>query len=281
MVGGIGVVVALEPPPPVVVSALVLIAAASGAAGGALLRCIGRAVPPERAGLITGVVGAVAGISGLLPPALLFATHAVHGQHTVAIMLMSAAFIAAAAYAHRRRDWVNPLAFPLLHTSPLVLEAAEFRSTGTTVVALAASGTGPERTAVLAILTELATRQELIIVYGPDIQPPADTLTPAQLVAAVRDRLPRHKIAAFLMDADSPADSPEWGIVADLLADGAVAVVVVDASNLTAAAEKVGRRLDANAVRLLTGDSANGVLLEPLPTAPADIAVSQPRTSWR
>lgn len=281
MMGGLGVVVALEPPEAVVLSSLVLIAGASGTAGGVLLCRIGRAVPPERAGLIIGVVGAVAAIIGLLPPALLYAAHEVHGQHTIAIMLLSAASIATATYARRRRDWVNPLAFPLLHTSPVVLEPAEFQSTGTTVVALAASDTGPDRPVVLAILTELATRHELIVVYGPDSQPPADTLTPAQLVAAIRDRLPRYKVAAILMDADSPADSPEWAIVTSLLADGAIAVAVVDAPDLTAAAENIGRRLNVNVVRLQTGDPAEGVQLQPLPTVTTDMVVARPRTSLR
>ena len=281
VMGGLGVVVALEPPEVVLVSSLVLVAGASGVAGGILLCRIGRAVPPERAGLIIGVVGAVAAISGLLPPALLFATHAVHGQYTIAIMLLSAASIATATYARRRRDWINPLAFPLLHSRPVVLEAAEFQSTGTTVVALAASDTDRYRTAVLAILTELATRHELIVVYGPDIQPLADTLTPAQLLAAIRDRLPRYKIAAFFMGADTPADSPEWAIVTDLLADGAIAVAVVDAADLTAAAENIGRRLNANVVRLLTGDPVDGVQLQPLPTVTTDMFVARPRTSSR
>jgi NNP family nitrate/nitrite transporter-like MFS transporter len=276
VVGGLGVLIALGPPVQVVWVLLGLIAAASGAAGGGLLCRIGRTVPPERAGLITGVVGAVAGVSGLLPPALLWASHAIQGQYTTGIMALSGASIAAASHARRRQDWVNPLTLPLLHTKPVALEPAAFVSTGTTVVALAPADADVDRTVVLAVLTELATRQELIIVYGADGQPAADSLTPAQLVAAVRDRLPRHKIAAFLMDAHSPADSPDWTIAADLIADGVVAVAVVDPADLTIAAELVGRRLKADTVCRLTWDSADGIRLRPLPAVSVDRSAERP-----
>jgi nitrate/nitrite transporter NarK len=76
-------------------------------------------VPPERAGLILGVVGAVGGASGLVPPALLGAVHGIDGDFTIGIMLLSGVSLAAATYLRRRRQWIHPLVYPILHTDPV------------------------------------------------------------------------------------------------------------------------------------------------------------------
>jgi hypothetical protein len=245
-----------------------------------LLCRIGRAVPPERAGLIAGVVGAVAGLGGLLPPALLHAARAAQGQYTVGIMVLSAVSLACATYVRRRHDWINPLAFPLLHSTPRALAPSEFQANATTVVALAASDTVADQAVVLAILSELATRQELIIVYGLDAQP-SDSLTPTQLVAAIRDRLPRHEIAAVLVDAAGRTDSCDWALLADLVADGAIAVAVAEGPDLAAATQVAVRRLNADTVWALSRNPAGEVGLHPPATASVDALAAQPRTPSR
>jgi hypothetical protein len=181
----------------------------------------------------------------------------------------------------RRHDWINPLAFPLLHSTPRALAPSEFQANATTVVALAASDTVADQAVVLAILSELATRQELIIVYGLDAQPSSDTLTPTQLVAAIRDRLPRHEIAAVLVDAAGRTDSCDWALLADLVADGAIAVAVAEGPDLAAATQVAVRRLNADTVWALSRNPAGEVGLHPQATASVDALAAQPRTPSR
>ena len=275
--GALGLVIVVEPHPAVVVGCLLLAAAAVGTAGGVLLCRIGGAVPPERAGLIIGMAGCAGGLGGLLAPALLSAGHSLHGQYGVGVMALSGLAFAAATYA-RRRGWVTPLTSPVLHTAPVTLERPEFRTNGTTVVAVAADDTVAARTGVLGILAELATRQELVIVYAPDVRS-AGTLTAAQLVAALRDRLPRHQIAAVLVSSGEPPDLTAWALLQDLTDDGALPVAVVEGRDLRDITRTAARHLRANAFRLLTSDPALGVHLEPLLREPLDAPVAQPRRS--
>jgi MFS transporter, NNP family, nitrate/nitrite transporter len=273
-IGVLGLILAFEPSPDVEIGALVGVAAAAGTAGGGLLYLIGKAVPPERAGLILGVVGAVGGASGLVPPTLLGAVYGIDDDFTIGIMLLSGVSMAAATYLRRRRQWIDPLVYPILHTNPAALEPPEVSPSGTTAVALAASDTVRDSAAILAVLAELITRQEVLIVYGHDLPPPAGALSPPALVAAIRDRLPRHNIAAVMVDPASPGASAEYAIMDELLADGSVPVAVVHAVDPADAAESLASRLGADVVRL-THDPAHRVRLQPITTATVDRARSQ------
>lgn len=278
------VLVALDPPTSVGLTFILVIAVAVGLAGGVVLGRVGRTVPAERAALVVGLVGAAGVAAGVLPTAALWLTNAIRADYAVGIMLLAGGFAAAGAYARRHHDWINPLGLPLLHTNPAPLVRPEFQSTATTVVALTASDTAADSDTVVAVLSELATRHELVIVYGDRPAAPVVTreLDPRSLVAAVRDRLPRHKIVAVIADADGPAEAREWETVAELVADGAVAVSVVDSHDLPAAAERVAERLGADAVVLLTEDPVHGIGLRrhtrrPVPAAAADEAHSPQR----
>jgi hypothetical protein len=221
------------------------------------------------------VVGAVGGASGLIPPALLGAVYGIDGDYTIGIMLLSAVAIAAATYLRRRHEWINPLTFPLLHTAPVALEPPVIPSSGSTAVALAAADTVRDSAAVVAVLAELITRQETVIVYGHHA-PPTGALTTPALVAAIRDRLPRHKIAAVIVDTATPGASTEYTILEDLLADGCTAVAVVDAADPGHTARTLAVRLGAGAVRL-SHDPADGVGLQPITIAPVETSLPQPR----
>ena len=87
------------------------------------------------------------------------------------------------------------------------------------------------------------------------------SLSPLQLVAAIRDRLPRHRVAGFVVDAGDPS-SAEYDLIADLLADGGVAVAVVDAADPARAAAALADRVGADSVLRLVLDPRDGVRLE-------------------
>jgi len=259
LVAALGVLIAFEPPLPVVITALVGVAVAAGTAAGGLLYVIGRAVPPEQTGLVIGVVGAAGGLSGLLMTALLGVVHALDASYTIGIMLLSGV-AAAASYLCRRHEWFDALSFPTLHATPAALADAKYTATGTTAVTLAAADTVARPGTVPAVLAELATRRELVVVYGHDA-PPVGSLSPLQLVAAIRDRLPRHRVAGFVVDAGDPS-SAEYDLIADLLADGGVAVAVVDAADPARAAAALADRVGADSVLRLVLDPRDGVRLE-------------------
>src|SRR5439155_291591 len=158
-------------------------------------------------------LGAAGGLSGLLMTALLGVVHALDASYTIGIMLLSGV-AAAASYLCRRHEWFDALSFPTLHATPAALADAKYTATGTTAVTLAAADTVARPGTVPAVLAELATRRELVVVYGHDA-PPVGSLSPLQLVAAIRDRLPRHRVAGFVVDAGDPS-SAEYDLLADL-----------------------------------------------------------------
>jgi hypothetical protein len=142
--------------------------------------------------------------------------------------------------------------------APLAIE-----STATAVVAVAADDTETHGPAMVAALAELATRQELVIVYGY-LKPPDGSLPPHRLITALRAELPRQVIVAVLLEAASPVAAPERELLADLLNDGTIAITVVDIPDPTPFARTIAHSLDADLALRLTPGQPELPRFEPL-----------------
>jgi hypothetical protein len=116
---------------------------------------------------------------------------------------------------------------------------------------------------MIAVLAELATRQELVIVYGY-ASPPPGSLAPHRFVTALRAELPRQAIVAVLVDPTSPARPPEHDLLAGLLNEGAVAVAVVNVADPAPATSVLACPLDADLALRLVADAAGEPRLEDL-----------------
>ena len=160
------------------------IAVCDGIASGALLALIGKAARPDSAGAVMGVTGAAGALGALLPP-LLFAgliglTHSVlrrHGPCWPRVLL------AAALYVRTHGLYIG---------LGLAVEfEPEPSPTTMTVAVVGEPDTRLGAAAVVARLAELATSDELVVVYGADEQV-RPGLSAHALAAGLRDRLIDH-----------------------------------------------------------------------------------------
>jgi NNP family nitrate/nitrite transporter-like MFS transporter len=93
------IVVAFQPDLPVATPAFLPMAFALGLGNGAVFGILGRFVPPERVGAVTGVVGAAGGLGGFLPPLLMGIIFQATDSYAIALMLLSDVALAAAVFA--------------------------------------------------------------------------------------------------------------------------------------------------------------------------------------
>jgi NNP family nitrate/nitrite transporter-like MFS transporter len=233
----ISLALAFEPPlAAVAIPALLAMAGFLGLASGAVQATIGATVPPARAGVITGTIGAAGGLAGLPPPLLLAAVHDVNGSYGIGMTLLACAALGAAAYLHRHRRWLSgALAFPAtLGAQPAA----------TIVVALPAAGRAGQ---IIAPLITMASRHEMVIVtVVPDRAHRDHDGYP--LLTALRVHLPRHRLVALV---GGPAARPEEiALIDDLLADGAVPVVLTTTTNPRPVAAHLAEALHAGQVCL-------------------------------
>src|SRR5439155_4767331 len=131
--GVLGVLLAFVPALPITTAALIAVGVALGTAGGVLLFLVGRAVPPDRAGLVTGVVGAAGGLGGLLPPLVLGVVYGIERSYAIGLMVLSGVALAATGYLRTRGEWRDRLAYPVPRPAPPVAEQLDLAGTATTV----------------------------------------------------------------------------------------------------------------------------------------------------
>ncbi|MFB7788355.1 nitrate/nitrite transporter [Streptomyces vinaceus] len=103
------VVQAFDPPLyPVGTVALLLMAAGLGAAGGSVFALVSQVTPQDRVGSVTGIVGAVGGLGGFVPPLLMGAVYSAKGSYSIGFMLLSDLALAGCVYAYGRMRNLEP-----------------------------------------------------------------------------------------------------------------------------------------------------------------------------
>jgi MFS transporter, NNP family, nitrate/nitrite transporter len=241
------VVVALAPRSWLAVGAIAGVAACDGLAGGALLALIGKAARPYSVGSVLGVTGAAGTLGALIPPFLLAGLHGLTHSYAAGWSLLAAVLLAAMLYV-RTRDLRVGLGL-----------AVGFRPgpspTATTVAVLGEPDTRLCPAAVVAGLAELATSDELLVVYGVDDGP---RLSAAGLVSGLRTRLPRHSVVAVPV-RDGPEQLGRDALVLiEHLEAGALTIAVTGTASRHGVAADLSIYLQADRVLTVSYDLADG-----------------------
>ncbi|WP_308167442.1 MFS transporter [Catellatospora tritici] len=83
---------------------LLVMAGALGAGAGAVFALVARVVPNSKIGAVTGIVGAVGGLGGFVPPLVMGAVYGAMGQYGVGLLLLSLVSLGALAYTWSIRN---------------------------------------------------------------------------------------------------------------------------------------------------------------------------------
>ncbi|MFD9379346.1 MFS transporter [Streptomyces sp. NPDC059999] len=95
------IVQAFEPAlDPVGTICLLCLAAGLGTAGGSIFTLLSRVTPQPQVGSVTGIVGAVGGLGGFVPPLVMGAVYSVQDSYSIAFMLLSDLALAGCVYAY-------------------------------------------------------------------------------------------------------------------------------------------------------------------------------------
>jgi MFS transporter, NNP family, nitrate/nitrite transporter len=250
--GALVLVLAFQPPLAAALELVYVISGCLGVASGVVLALVGATAPPARAATVTGVVSGVGGVIGLLPPLLLAAVNDINGSYGVGFGLLAGATLTGAAYLRLKGQWVGTaLAFP----ASIAPANAE-----TIMVAVSTPPTGNNLAQTVATLTSLANHQETVIVSG------GDRAVGYDLVVSLRTHLPRHRVLALAIGAIPHRH--ETALLADLVAEGALPVVLTGPARPEGMAFMLAEALGARRVLIATPDRVDGVMLRP-PWAPA------------
>jgi MFS family permease len=249
--GALVLVLAFQPPLAAVLEVVYAASGCLGVASGVVLALVGATAPPARAGTVAGVVSGVGGVIGLLPPLLLAAVYDVNGSYGVGLALLAGATLTGAAYLRLKGRWIGTaLAFPASIASG---------NSETIVVAVSTPPTGNHLAQTVAALTSLGHHQEMVIVAG------GDRAVGYDLAVALRTHLPRHRIVAVA--AGAIPHRHEIAVLGDLLAEGALPVVLTGPARPEGVAFILAETLGAHRVLMATLDRVDGVMLRP-PWAP-------------
>jgi NNP family nitrate/nitrite transporter-like MFS transporter len=94
--------VAFAPPLLVVTGPFLAIAVCLGLGNGAVFAMVGRRIPPESVGAVTGFVGAAGGLGGFVPPLVMGGVYSMTGSYSIGLMLLAAVSAAAGWHSIRR-----------------------------------------------------------------------------------------------------------------------------------------------------------------------------------
>jgi NNP family nitrate/nitrite transporter-like MFS transporter len=250
LAAGLCLVVALAPRQWwVTAPAMAAIAMCEGAASGALLALIGKAARPDSAGAVMGATGAAAALGSLGIPLALAAVERLTMSYAAGWILFGVALFAVAMYVHGHRLGIG-LGLPVRYEPGS-------SATAMTVAVVDVPDTRFGAAAVVARLAELATSDELVVVYGYD-EPPAPRLDTNVLVTGLRDRLPRYRVVAL----DVPLHNWARGRLAALLREfvdaGTIAVAVTTRADLRGVAAELSSYLNADRVLAISYSLARG-----------------------
>jgi hypothetical protein len=220
--------------------------------GSALLALIGKAARAETAGAVMGVTGAAGALGALAPPLVVAGVTGLSHSYSMAWALLAAVLLAAALYV-RSRDLRIGLGLP-------VRLAAEPGPTVLTIAVVDGSDTRLGAAAVVARLAELATNDELVVVYGDDAETPSRDGAHA-LAAGLRDRLPRHSVVTVRVAQDVQTLGRDALLLAEYVEAGTLAVAVTPAADMRTVASDLALYLHADRVLTVSYTPADGAEL--------------------
>lgn len=230
------------------------VAACDGIASGALLALIGKAARADNAGTVMGMTGTAGALGALLPPLLFAGSRSLTHSYLAAWAVLAAMLLAAALYV-----WTHDLIVGL----GLAVEfEPEPSPTAMTVAVLDESDTRLGAAAVVASLAELATKDELVVVYGTD-QRPRPWLTGQSLAAGLRNRLPRHSVVAVRIGERPEALGQDALLLSEYVDAGTLAIAVTPAIGLRSVAADLSIYLQADRVLTVSYTPADGAGLHP------------------
>lgn len=82
--------------------ALLVMAAGLGTASGSVFALVSQVTPQAKVGSVTGIVGAMGGLGGFVPPLVMGAIYSAKGSYSIGFMLLSDLALAGCVYAYGR-----------------------------------------------------------------------------------------------------------------------------------------------------------------------------------
>jgi MFS transporter, NNP family, nitrate/nitrite transporter len=232
--------------------AVVVIAGAAvcdGLASGALLALIGKAARTDSMGAVMGVTGSVAALGALLPPFLLAGVNRVGHSYSAAWALLAALLLGVALYVRGHGLRIG--------LGLAVQFQPEPSATTMTVAVVGDADIDVGAAAMVARLAELASTDELVVVYGSD-EPSPPRLSANVLVAGLRERLPRHSVVAVRAAPRTTGLDQLAAVLDELLEAGTVAIAVAPKADLHEVAAQLSSHLKADRILVVTYSPAAG-----------------------
>ncbi|MFD9500529.1 nitrate/nitrite transporter [Streptomyces sp. NPDC060035] len=93
---------------PVGTIALLCMAAGLGTASGSVFALVSQVTPQAKVGSVTGIVGAMGGLGGFVPPLVMGAIYSAKGSYSIGFMLLSDLALAGCVYAYGRMRTLRP-----------------------------------------------------------------------------------------------------------------------------------------------------------------------------
>ena len=228
------------------------IAVCDGIASGALLALIGKAARPDHAGAVMGVTGAAGALGALLPPLLLAGVIGLSHSDSTAWALLAVMLLAAALYVRTHGLHIG--------LGLAVRFEPEPSPTSMTIAVVGESDTRLGAAAVVGRLAELATSDELVVVYGADEQV-RNRISAHALAAGLRDRLPRHSVVAVPVGQDIAALGRDALLLGEYVDAGTLAIAVTPTAEMRSVAADLSLYLQADRVLIVSYTPAEGAEL--------------------
>jgi len=224
-------------------------AVCDGLASGALLALIGKAARTDSMGAVMGMTGSVAAFGALLPPFLLAGVGRLSHSYSAAWALLAALLLAVALYVRGHGLRIG--------LGLAVQFQPEPSATTMTVAVVGDADIDVGAAAVVARLAELASTDELVVVYGSD-ELSRPRLSANVLVAGLRERLPRHSVVAVRAAPRTPGLDQLAAVLDELLEVGTVAIAVAPKADLHEVAVQLSSHLKADRILAVTYTAAAG-----------------------
>ena len=127
-----------------------------------------------------------------------------------------------------------------------------------TAMTVAVVGDSDTRWGAAAVVADLATHGELVVVYGSDAptRPGRDRIV---LLTGLRERLPRHQVVALRVQTGS-----DTALISDFVDSGAVTVAVTPTVHVGDVAARLSTHLRADRVLRVTYSLADGADVYPV-----------------
>lgn len=126
----LAIVQSFDPPlTPGATICLLLMAAGLGTASGSVFALVSRVTPQPQVGSVTGIVGAMGGLGGFVPPLVMGAVCSAKSSYSIGFMFLSDLALAGCVYAYGRMRTVGGDA-PPRRAGPTASNRAEVPSAG-------------------------------------------------------------------------------------------------------------------------------------------------------